>query len=34
MDDDIPELKLDGKPAILCASAYLKNKKNLVVFWE
>ena len=29
IDDDIPELKLTGKPAILCTSAYLKKQKEL-----
>ena len=29
IDDDVPELKLTGKPAILCTSAYLKKQKEL-----
>ena len=28
-DDNLPKLKLDGKPTILCTSAYLKKKKEL-----
>lgn len=28
-DDNMPELKLTGKSAILCTSAYLKKKKEL-----
>lgn len=29
MDDDISELKLTGKPAVLCTSEYLKKQKEL-----
>ena len=29
IDDDIPELKLTGKPVVLCTSAYLKKQKEL-----
>ena len=28
-DDNIPELQLSGKPAILCTSAYQKKKEDL-----
>lgn len=29
IDDDIPELKLTGKPVVLYTSAYLKKQKEL-----